>query len=321
MPELISTLDSPCIRAEQTVFAAITADPSELNTYTNPKRVQLVKQSQKAPAVPFDVLARAALGQYLFAVPNAASCTEFTEHWVDLLARSLQALPAKAKKKLPLAFSVRKNVKLTGLPPATVARISLSKQAVTDLIKEAKSEGSKRSDFKTADPPLKRWSGPKGPIVLSLIVVPADDPSGSDWFGLGLDEKQVVQALVRATHPVPGQTLAARAELAPFIAQNPTSLSYQSFDELSRLLALIGGPEIGPALIAMQGLFHGTSIVSTENIKLRGNVAEASSSYYLSKEGLAGVRQILSFDIERLLDLAKAMEQKGAWSDWTQKAE
>jgi hypothetical protein len=77
-------------------------------------------------------------------------------------------------------------------------------------------------------------------------------------------------------------------------------------------MALLGGPELGTALTALQSLFHGTTIVSTKNLKLRGNVAEASAGYYLSKEGLGALRQILSFDIEHLLELAKSMEPKEA---------
>ena len=321
VPELIATLDSPCVRAEQTVLANIPADPSELNAYMTPKQVKLAKSSQRGPEIPFDVVARATLGQYLAAVPNAAGCTQFAEHWVDLLATSLQALPAKEKKKLPFSVSVRKKVKLNGLPPATVTRISLTKQAVADLMKEFKSGSGKRYyDFKPTDSPLSRWSVPKGPMALSLIVVPAADATTSDWLGFGLDEKQLVKALVQATHPVPGQTLASRAELAPFIAQNPMSLSYQSFEAYSKLMALLGGPEIGPSLIALQNLFHGTSIVSTRNIKMRGNVAEANASYYLSQEGLAAIRQILSLDVEHLLEMAKAMNQKGAVGESDAKA-
>lgn len=316
VPDLIATLDSSCVRAEQTVLANIPADPSELNAYMTPKSVTLAKSSQRGREIPFDVIARSTLGQYLAAIPNAAGCTQFADHWADLVASSLQALPAKEKKQLPFSVSVRKKVKLNGLPPATVTRISLTKKAATDLMKEFKSGSGKRYyDFKSADSPLSRWSAPKGPIALSVIVVPAADATGSDWLGLGLDEKQLVQALVQATHPVPGQTLASRAELAPFIAQNPTSLSFQSFEAYSKLMALLGGPEIGPSLNALQNLFHGTSIVSTRSIKMRGNVAEANASYYLSKEGLSAIRQILSLDIEQLLEIAKAMNKNGAASE------
>lgn len=306
---LISVLDSPCVRAEQTVFANLPADPSEISAYATPKRVKLVKQPQPPPVVPFDVIARATLGQYLVAVPNTASCTQFSQQWVDLLTTALQALPAKEKKKLPLSISVRKNVKLEGLPPATVTRISLPKQAVADLMKELKSDGTGKRyyNFKSADSPLSRWGAPKGPMTVSLIVVPSADAAGSDWFGFGLDEKQLTQALVQATHPVPGQTLASRVELAPFIAKNPTSLAFQSFESYSNLMALMGGQELSSTLIALQNFFHGTTIVATKSIKLRGNVAEANSSYYLSKEGLAALRQILSLDIEHLLELAKSI--------------
>jgi hypothetical protein len=86
------------------------------------------------------------------------------------------------------------------------------------------------------------------------------------------------------------------------------SLAFQSFESYSKLMALLGGPELGSALIALQGLFHGTTIVSTKNIKLRGNIAEASTSYNVSKEGLAGLRQLLSFDIEQLMEMAKSMD-------------
>src|SRR6188768_421810 len=317
VPELIDALDSPCIVAEQTVLANLPADPAELAAYTSPKQVKLVKQPKRAPLIPSDVVLRAMLGQYLVAVPSAAKCTQFTEHGFDMLMSSLQALPAKERKKLPLALSVRKNVKFAGLPPATVARISLTKQVVTDLMKELEAErASKRdSDSKSADSPLSRWGAPKGPIVLSLMIVPNSDATGSDWFGFGLDEKQLVQSLLQATHPVPGQTLAARVDLAPFIAQNPTSLGFQSFEAYSRLLALVGGPEFGPALTGLQSLFHGTNIVSTRSIKMRGNVAEANASYYLSKDGLAAVRQLLNLDIEHLLELAKMLNQNGAASE------
>jgi hypothetical protein len=310
--ELISAMDSPCVRAEQGVFANLPADPSELSAYTTPKRVQIVKKPEQGPVVPFDVMARATLGQYLLAVPNAASCTQFTQHWVDMLSTAMQALPAKEKKKFPLGISVRKNVKLEGLPPATVTRISLTKQAVLDLMKELKSDstGKRYYDFKSTDSPLNRWGAPKGPLALSVIVVPSADAAGSDWIGFGLDEKQLTKALVQVTHPVPGETLAARAELAPFIAQNPTSLAFQSFESYGKLMALMGGPEAGAALTAFQSLFHGTTVVTTKSIKLRGNVAEATDSYYLSKEGLTAVRQVLSYDIERLLEFAKQMEQK-----------
>lgn len=312
--ELISALDSPCVRAEQTVFANLPADPSEISAYTTPKHIKIVKPPQQAPLIPFDVIARATLGQYLVAVPNTASCTQFAQQWLDLLTTSLQALPAKEKKKLPLSVSVRKNVKLEGLPPATVTRISLTKQAVADLMKELKSDGTGKRyyNFKSADSPLSRWGAPKAPMTLSLIAVPSADAAGSDWFGFGLDEKQLTQALVQATHPVPGQTLASRAELAPFIAQNPTSLAFQSFESYSKLMALMGGPELGSALIALQSLFHGTTLVATKNIKMRGNVAEANASYYMSKEGLAAFRQLLSFDIEHLLELAKSLDPKDA---------
>jgi hypothetical protein len=314
VPELIATLDSPCIRAEQSVFANISADPSELTAFTSPKQVKLAKNPARAPLIPLDVIARATLGQYLVAVPNAASCTQFTQHWLDMLATALQALPAKEKKKLPVGMSVKKNVKLEGLPPATVTRISLTKQAVADLMKELGSEGAgKRSaSSKQTDSPLSRWGAPKGPLALTVIVMPAAEATGSDWLAFGLDEKQLVQALVQATHPVPGQTLASRSELAPFIAQNPTSLSYQSFDSYSRLMALTSGPELATALTGLQNLFHDTSVVSTTHIAVRGNVAEANASYYLSKEGMSAVRQILNLDIEHLLDLAKSMDTKGA---------
>jgi len=316
VPDLIATLDSSCVRAEQTVLANIPADPSELNAYMTPKPVKLAKSPQRGREIPFDVIARSTLGQYLAAIPNSAGCTPFADHWVDLLASALQALPAKEKKKLPFSVSVRKKVKLNGLPPATVTRITLSKQAASDLMKEFKSGSGKRYyDFKSADSPLSRWGAPQGPMALSVIVVPAAEATGSDWLGVGLDEKQLVQALVQATHPVPGQTLASRAELAPFIAKNPTSLSFQSFEAYSKLMALLGGPELGPSLNALQNLFHGTTIVSTRSIKMRGNVAEANVSYYLSKEGLAAVRQILSLDIEHLLEITKAMNKSGAASE------
>lgn len=308
--ELISLLDSPCVRAEQTVIANLPSDPSEMSAYATPKRVKIVKRPQPAPVIPFDVIARATLGQYLVAVPNAASCTQFSQQSVDLLSTSLQALPAKDRKKLALGISVRKNVKLEGLPPATVTRITLPKQVVADLMKELKSDtgGMRSYDFKSANSPLSRWGAPKGPMTLSFITVPSADAAGSDWFGFGLDEKQLTQSLVQATHPVPGQTLASRTELAPFIAQRPMSLAFQSFESYSKLMALMGGPELGTALIALQGLFHGTTIVSIKNIKLRGNVAEASTTYSVSKEGLAGLRQLLSFDIEHLMELAKSMD-------------
>lgn len=312
--ELIAALDSPCVRAEQTVIANLPADPSELSAYTSPKPVKLVKRPQHGPMIPFDVVARAALGQYLLAVPNAASCTQFTQRWVEMFSTALQALPAKEKKKFPLGISVRKNVKLEGLPPATVTRITLTKQSVLDLMKELKSDGTGKRyyNFNAPDSPLSRWGAPKGPMAISLIVVPSADAAGSDWLGFGLDEKQLAQALVQATHPVPGQTLASRAEFAPLIAQNPTSFAFQSFESYSKLMALMGGREMGMALTALQSMFHGTTVVSTKNIKLRGNVAEASSSYYLSKEGLAAFRQILGFDVEHLLELAKSMDQAGA---------
>src|SRR6185369_5973843 len=107
---------------------------------------------------------------------------------------------------------------------------------------------------------------PKAPMTLSLIAVPSADAAGSDWFGFGLDEKQLTQALVQATHPVPGQTLASRAELAPFIAQNPTSLAFQSFESYNKLTALTGGPAPASALLALQSLFHGTTPATTKNI-------------------------------------------------------
>ncbi|HYQ00700.1 MAG TPA: hypothetical protein VER96_18605, partial [Polyangiaceae bacterium] len=132
----------------------------------------------------------------------------------------------------------------------------------------------------------------------------------SDWIAFGLDEKQLLQSLVQATHPVPGQTLASRTELAPFIAQNPTSLSFQSSESYTRLMALMGGPELGPGLSAFQNLFHGASFVSTRSIKMRGGIAEANASYYLSAEGLAGIRQLLGLDVEHLLEIAKAIKEK-----------
>lgn len=310
--ELVATLDSPCIRAEQTVFANIPGDPSELNAFANPQKVGLAKSPEHAPLIPLDVLARATLGQYLVATPSAARCTDFTEHWVDMLAHLFQALPPKEKKEFPLATSVRKNVKLKGLPPATVSHFTLTKQAVTRLLDEYKSDGlSKRDDqLKTTDTPLDHWTAPKGPMVLSLIVVPATDGTGSDWIGVGLDEKQLVQALVQATNPALGQTLGARERLAPFIARNPTSLSFQSFEASGKLMALLGGAELGPVLSGLQGLFHGTTVVSSTTVTRRGNTTEAGVSYNLSKEGLDAIRLILSWDIEHVLDVANKMNQK-----------
>jgi len=304
--DLIELLDSPCVRAEQSVFANLPADPSELSAYTNSKRLKSVKPGQRAPEVPFDVVARAALGQYLIAVPNAANCTQFAERGIEMLATSYQALPAKEKKKTPLRISVRKNVKLPGLPSSTVTRISLSTQAVADLIKELKSDSTgKRYHVDSADSLLTRLGAPKAPMALSLIVVPGSDAAGTDWLGFGLDEKQLAHALDRVTHPVSGETLASRAELAPFIARNPTSLGFQSFESYGKLLALIGGSEIATALTALEGPFHGTTLVSTRSIKQRGDVSEANATYYLSKEGLAAIRQLLSLDLEPWLDLAK----------------
>jgi len=314
VPELISALDSPCIRAEQAVFANIPADPSEINAFTKPKQAKILSQPQRAPVVPLDVIARATLGQYLVAVPSAARCTQFSEQWVDMLTTLLQALPPKEKRQLPLSIVVRRNVKLKGLSSATVTRISLTKQAVTLLLKELDADGigNRYYDFKPTESAWNRWGAPQGPMTLSLIAVPAADATGSDWFGLGFDEQQLLQALVQATHPVPGQTLATRAELAPLIAQNPTSLGFQTFEAQSRLMALMGGPDFGPALAGLQGLFHGTSVVTTTQVQRRGAGAEAGFSYYLSKEALAGIRQILSLDIEQILGLAKIMNQQGS---------
>jgi len=231
-----------------------------------------------------------------------------------MLVSLLQALPPKEKKQLPVATSVRKKVKLKGLPPATVIRFSLSNQAVTRLMKEFDSDGSAKRyyNLKTTDAPWNSWGAPKGPITLSLIIVPAADATDSDWIGLGLDEKQLLQALLQATHPVPGQTLAARSDLTPYTGQNPTSLGFHAFEAQSRLIALLGGPDAGPALAVLQNLFHGTSVVSTTQIKIRGNVAEAGFSYYLSKEGLAAVRQILSLDIEQILEMANTASEKAS---------
>ncbi len=307
--ELVATLDSPCLRADQTVLANIPGDPSEINAYLTPKKAELAKPLPHAPMIPLDVLARVTLGQYLVATPSAAGCREFTDNWLEMLTTLLQALPAKDKKELPITTSVRKNVKLKGLPPATVTHFSLTKQAVTQLVKEFKPDGAAAlsHDSNKIDSAFDHWGAPKGPMLLSVIVVPAADSTGSDWIGLGLDEKQLVQALVQATHPEPGQTLAARSELAPFIARNPTSLSFQSFEAHSRLMALMGGPELGPALTGLQSLFHGTHVVSTTRVTRRGDVVEAGFSYNLSKEGLDAIRQILSWDIERLLEVAKQM--------------
>jgi hypothetical protein len=310
VPELISALDSPCIRAERAVVANIPTDSSELDAYVSAKQVKVVKPRQRAPVVPFDVIARATVGQYLVAVPSAARCTEFVEQSVDMLTTVLQALPPKAKRELPLGISVRKNVKLSGLPPATVTRFSLTKQALAQLMKELKSDGAGKRyyNLKAPDSAPNRWGAPQGPMVLSMIAVPGADPTGSDWLALGLDEKQLLQALLSATHPVPGQTLASRADLAPLLAQKPMSLSFQSFDAQNRLLALLVGPELGPALAGLSSVFHGTSLVTTTRIQQRGNVAEAGLSYFLSKEGLGAIRQILSWDLERVLDLVKRME-------------
>ena len=85
---------------------------------------------------------------------------------------------------------------------------------------------------------------------------------------------------------------------------------YAPDSSYSKLMALMGGQELGSALIALESLFHGTTIVATKSVKMRGNVAEANASYYLSKEGLAALRQILSFDIEHLLELVKSMNPK-----------
>jgi hypothetical protein len=307
VPQLISALDSPCIRAEQAVFANIPADPSELDAYVSAKKSKVVEQRPHGPVVPFDVIARAMLGQYLVAMPSVARCSQLSEQWVDLMASALQALPPKAKRELPLSTSVRKNVKLNGLPPATVTRFSLTKQAAAQLLKELDSDGAGKRHSKRETAGL-RWGAPQGPMVLSMIVVPAADATGSDWFAFGLDEKQLVQALLLVTHPVPGQTLAARADLAPFLAKAPMSLSFQSFESQNRLFALLGGPELGPVLTGLSGLFRGTSLVTTTRISQRGNVVEAGLSYYLSKEGLGAVRQILSWDIERVLDVVKRME-------------
>lgn len=312
VPELISLLDSQCLRAEQSVFANIAADASEINARAGNEPVKIMKEPQPAPLVPLDVLARAALGQYLVAMPSAARCGQLTQRWVDLLVSLLQALPAKQKKDLPFVVSSRKKVALKGLPPATVTRISLTKQAVAQLQKEltpGNGAAQRYYNYDMAGSALNRWDAPQGPMVLSLIVVPAADTTGSDWIGFGLDEKQLVRALVQATHPVAGQTLAERGDLAPFLAQNPSALSVQSFEAQSKLLALVGGPELGPALAGLQGLFHGASVVSTTHVRLRGNVAQAGVSYFLSKQGLDGVRQILSWDIEHLLELAQRMKE------------
>lgn len=315
--KLIAMLESPCFLGEQTVIAHTPADSSEISKYTTPRPVKLVKPPAKGPVVPFDVIARATLGQYVLAAPTEAHCAQYAQDWIDLITAAHQTLPTKEKKQLPFVFNTRKNVKLSGLPPAIVTRISLTKQAAADLMKELGLDGSSRRyyNYKPSDSSLPSWGAPKGPMTLSLIVVPAADGSGSDWLGIGLDEKQVVQTLVKATHPVPGQTLASRAELAPFIAQNPMSLSYHSFESFTRSMTLMGGPEAATALTAFQSLFYGASLVGTTSVKMRGNVAEANVSYYLSKEGLAAVRQILSFDIEHLLELAKAMTDKKTASE------
>lgn len=278
---LIRALDSPCFRASHSVWAS------------GADGVMPVKQP-----LPLDAVLRATLGYYLVATPSASRCDALLDSLLDTADIAHKAMPAKERRNFPVTLSLRKASKLPGLPDATSYRITLSAKALRELLDESKKQLDSKEGTKKA-----QWAPAKGPLTLTLLVLSNANGAGSDWFALGLDEKALKAALVRLFHPAPGGTLASEARLAPFLASNPLSLSYGSLHWqaglIQSLLASDGrtsGLE-SKAFGLVTGLFDGLTFTATSHVTRTGSGTEAVVDYYMSPEGLNGVRALLGWDL------------------------
>lgn len=283
--ELMRTLDSPCFRAPRSVWAAGAGGPMP---------------TKKPFAV--DAVVRSALGYYLVAIPSASRCDALLASFLDTLAGLQKAMPAKVRREFPLTLSLGKTTQLPGLGKAITHRITLSQKTLREFFDESK----KKLDAKEAN--KNQWAAPKGPLTLTLFVLPNANGAGSDWFAFGLDEKVLKEAFSQLFHPAPGATLASQPKLAPFLAKNPLSFSYGSFLWQSQWMQALMAQDESKAMAVLSGLFDGLTFTGASHVVRRGASTEATLDYYVSPEGLNGLRTLLGWDLARFDQLSKELD-------------
>lgn len=275
----IAALDSPCLRADYVTWA---------NSGSQ------IRAAGKQP-VTVDRFLAAFLGQSVAATPQKAHCPAEFARLLESLRIGYELLPKAAQREMPLRFTKPKTVKTPGLPPVTLYRLTVDKKVLDEALGKMPS---------STDSSVFRYAPAKASAVFTLMVVSQADV---DWFAFGLEEKALFELLNQVLHPK-GPTLRTSAELAPLLQSKPIALSTDHLGYSLFFTDLLGSDT--ESMRAVTELLRNAALTSRFQVSPKPGGSELTFSYRLPASTMNAVREMLSWDVARLQDLAKQLDER-----------